>query len=382
MVKNNQEDISYLYWIGGIAVDNAQVCVGDLKCDFKNAIDTAGDGINDDGSWHYDIFQNLNDNNQSDSIIFSNGCDGLYTYYVGVDQFNAIKKIFVEVQYPEFSNFKNEGNKSKSGRSYLPYRWGKLVFNDQFTSKLDNFEKSILSRDKIINPARIKLFDLPITSGFIMIDDSPPFYKYKFGDEDEEFTSEELKEINDDIEENYINKKSIPVDFDQVFPVTNKSYPVYAYCYSNESDDYNYNFVKIVIEDIEGCYLSKDVDGNLIFERKNKKSKMVENIINKKYKTASLDNIDLRKSTSLKHLKGLDDVEHLTLKGLEGDQAWDIKFIAELKHLKKITLDNCVPGIHMDLANNFLIRPKIDRYGHYSFGNVYRKKTYQIYKKS
>mgnify|MGYP007000242386 CR=1 len=57
---------------------------------------------------------------------------------------NAVKKIFVEVQHSEFSNFKNEGNKSKSGRSYLPYRWGKLVFNDQFTSKLDNFEKSIL----------------------------------------------------------------------------------------------------------------------------------------------------------------------------------------------------------------------------------------------
>ena len=78
-------------------------------------------------------------------------------------------------------------------------------------------------------------------------------------------------------------------------PIKNGNYPCYVHTYPDKSDDeYDFNYVKIVVEGIEGCYLSRDQKGKLVFNKRQKESSFIKEHIKNKSKTISLDQIVLR----------------------------------------------------------------------------------------
>ena len=119
-----------------------------------------------------------------------------------------------------------------------------------------------------------------------------------------------------------------------ILPVKKRSYPTYLHCYSVPDEDEkpsalhagmnNYEYVKIVVEGIEGCYLNKNKEGKLCTNKLFKESSYIRNAVNKKLKSLEIDKIDLRDSSSLKELEKLTFVEELTLWGLDKITNWDI----------------------------------------------------------
>ena len=92
---------------------------------------------------------------------------------------------------------------------------------------------------------------------------------------------------------------------------------------------HNYDYVKIVVEGLENCYLNKNKKGKLVVNKKFEESSFVRNAIDNKSKSISIDKIDLRKSDSLKELEKLGFIEDLMLYGL--DDHYKLGFIIKIK---------------------------------------------------
>lgn len=392
-VEKNKNLITDVYLVGGIAVDIAQIGISCMESQYKKTLNTGVNyQFNKDENWHKKSFNKI-PKSRYDSLIYYYGVDGLYTTAVGVNFQNQVKKIFVECQVSEYTNFKNNRGhceKKISGSVHQSYPLNTLIYNDQFFSHLKAHEKLALIREKVSNPVRIKLLDLKIESGFIFISDQPPLWNSEFDEKGKNDT--EKSEILKNIREKYQNESVTPIDYEQAVPVNNGTYPVYAYCYNEDKySEFSTKFVKIVIEDIEGCYLNKNSKGEMIFERNFMNSYMIERVQKKQYKIVAIDKIDLRNTKSLVHVKDLRHVEKLTLKNLNNftlnnkdphyqRNSWDVSPLSSLTKLKKLTLDNCDMSLHVELAKKGFIKPKIDRFGQYKVKDLgYIKKTYEVY---
>ena len=99
MKKKNKDPypITDVYHVTDTLVDGACVVVTDLCENLSNSIDTY------EGS----IFDDLKkiDSKKFNSISVSNGADGCYPVWVGVDKFNKVKKIFASVNGGHFGGF-------------------------------------------------------------------------------------------------------------------------------------------------------------------------------------------------------------------------------------------------------------------------------------
>jgi len=153
MSKNKDPfPITDIYLIDMNAVDAAAVTVGDLCENLSNDFKTGSDAF--EISEMLKEFKNINASKKN-SITFSNGADGGYSVYVGVDYKNKIRKIFADANYAEYLHHK-EGT-----LTYHSYSWDLEEFNNQFFKEQKN--KNIFKR--------IKLFDLKTDSGFISVGD-------------------------------------------------------------------------------------------------------------------------------------------------------------------------------------------------------------------
>ena len=108
-------------------------------------------------------------------------------------------------------------------------------------------------------------------------------------------------------------------------------------CIDKSDDEYDFNYVKIVVEGIEGCYLSRDQKGKLVFNKRQKESSFIKEHIKNKSKTISLDQIVLRNSENLDELSRINFVEELELHGLKNIKNWD--GLSKLKNLRTLKLD-------------------------------------------
>jgi len=102
-MKKNKDPypITDVYFLEMNAVNAATVTVGDLCERLTNDFETGFDGmtveeINDEFS--------TADASRKNSISFSNGADGGYSVYIGVDSKNKIRKIFAETKIREKTN--------------------------------------------------------------------------------------------------------------------------------------------------------------------------------------------------------------------------------------------------------------------------------------
>lgn len=150
--KKDPYPITDIYLLEMNAVDAAAVTVGDLCENLSNDFKTGSDAF--EISEMLKEFKNINASKKN-SITFSNGADGGYSVYVGVDSKNKIRKIFADVNYPEYAHYK-EGT-----QTYVSYFWDLEEFNNQFFKDQKNKN----------NQKRIKLFDLKTDSGLISIGD-------------------------------------------------------------------------------------------------------------------------------------------------------------------------------------------------------------------
>ena len=126
-----------------------------------------------------------------------------------------------------------------------------------------------------------------------------------------------------------------------LYPVKNGSYPCYLHTYParDSDDDYSFNYYKVVIEGIEGCYLNKNEKGDLVLNKKYEKSPLVQKHIKNKSKSIKLDQVDLRNSENLDILNELSFIEELELYGLKNIKSWD--GLSKLKNLKTLKLNFC-----------------------------------------
>ena len=156
------------------------------------------------------------------------------------------------------------------------------------------------------------------------------------------------------IQETFYNgfklKEEPTLEHSVTIPIKNGNYPCYVHSYPDKSDDeYDFNYVKIVVEGIEGCYLSRDQKGKLVFNKRQKESSFIKEHIKNKSKTISLDQIVLRNSENLDELSRIDFVEELELHGLKNIKNWN--GLSKLKNLRTLKLVSC--EIQSDQSENF-----------------------------
>ena len=151
-----------------------------------------------------------------------------------------------------------------------------------------------------------------------------------------------LPYIQESLYDGYKIKDEPTLEHSVTIPVKNGLYPCYVHTYPDKDDkdeEYQFNYVKIVVEGIEGCYLTRDQQGRLAFNKKSKESSFLKHHINKKSKIISIDQITLRNTETLDELSKLDFVEELQLHGLKNIKNWD--GLSKLKNLKRLKLISC-----------------------------------------
>ena len=330
-IKSSLYPLTDVYFLHMLYVDVAEVYLKDLEEWHPNELVWEGTG------W-WDNKTIDKPNKKFNALKIRNSADGLYPFYVGVDKYNKINKIFAETQINEYGH-RHKPLQSKTYPLYPSYKWGQSIFDSQFFSIKKN--KEIKKRQ------RIKLFDLNITSNFLILSD------------DNEHMYEHPEELKARYNKMYHSKSSIPTSGKQAFPINNGTYPVYLHCYEKIEKENPYLdeefHIKIVIEDIHGCYLNKDKDGSLVLQRELLPSLAFEEQIKNRVKTAYVDKIDLRDSSSLKIIEKLKDVEILKLCGLENIE--DCSSLYKLKKLKKLYLIDC-GFINLKKENSFEVIKK------------------------
>ena len=153
--KLNTNVIYKTIYLGDFYTGAAQVGFGDLLERFKNFADT-GVGLGGSQKEIVSQIKKINFKNRN-SVIFDNGADGSYPFFVGVDKNNNIKKIIMEANV---SNYDGDN-----------YHASKEEIHDQFFDKRIKFKN-------VINAQRIKLFNFNLKSGLIAIATSDLFHGY------------------------------------------------------------------------------------------------------------------------------------------------------------------------------------------------------------
>ena len=161
---------------------------------------------------------------------------------------------------------------------------------------------------------------------------------------------------NPDVQEmlykGYTLKSNPVLKNNSLFPVKNGKYPCYLHMYpekNNSDDDYSYNYIKIAIEGIEGCYLNKDKEGKIVLNKKFEDNPLIQKHIKNRTKSISLDQVDIRNSENLDILKKLKFVEDLELIGLKKIKNWN--GLTKLENLKTLKLNCC--EIQQDQSDGF-----------------------------
>ena len=161
-----------------------------------------------------------------------------------------------------------------------------------------------------------------------------------------------LPYIQESLYNGYKLKEEPTLEHSVTIPVKNGKYPCYVHTYpdkNDEDEDYQFNYVKIVVEGIEGCYLSRDQKGRLVFNKKSKESSFIKYHIKKKSKTISIDKIALSNTENLDELSKIDFVEELQLHGFQNINNWD--GLSKLKNLKTLKLISC--DVSFEKSENF-----------------------------
>lgn len=177
--------ITDVYLLEMNAVDAAAVTVGDLCENLTNDFKTGSDAFEIN-----ELIKDLSKENalKKNSITFSNGADGGYSVFVGVDSKNKIRKILADANYAEYANYKE----------------GTQTYNS-FYSDLEDFNNQFFNEQNKTNCKRIKLFDLKTNSGLISVGDYGGHLRLLLGD------GEYFKkgEIEDHIDKKYFQKNGI-----------------------------------------------------------------------------------------------------------------------------------------------------------------------------
>ena len=119
MNKKDPYPITDVYHIANTLVDGATVTVTDLCENLSNSFDTDT----------YRIEEEIKkiDTKKFNSISVSNGADGVYPVWAGVDKNNKVRKIFVETNAGSFLDMET--------RALVSWHWNKSDMNDQFFLK-------------------------------------------------------------------------------------------------------------------------------------------------------------------------------------------------------------------------------------------------------
>ena len=214
-------------------------------------------------------------------------------------------------------------------------------YKEVFEIRKNQFEDFIFSIIKDIEPQELKL---------------PQFGKNKIKIEKIEnkltIQTGGLPYIQESLYDGYKLKTEPNLEHSVTIPVKNGVYPCYVHTYpdrSDEDEEYQFNYVKIVVEGIEGCYLSRDQKGRLVFNQKSQESSFIKDHIKKRSKTISIDQISLRNTENLDELSKIDFVEELHLHGFKNIKNWD--GLSKLKNLKTLKLISC--DVSFDQSINF-----------------------------
>ena len=202
-------------------------------------------------------------------------------------------------------------------------------FKEVFELRKNQFEDFIFSIVKDIEPQELNLPTFNRTEKKIVNNNKLWFEKLG------------LPTVQDTLFDGFKLKSETSLKETVIIPVKNGNYPCYVHSYPSDTgdDDFKYNVVNIVIEGIEGCYLNKNLQGQLVFNKNYQESGLIKDHIKKKSKKIKIDQIDLRNSESIKELEKINFVEELELHGLMSIKSW--KSLSKLKSLKKLKLVSC-----------------------------------------
>ena len=358
--KNIPKKIEEVYCIGSIPVDTGQISIYDL-----------GEKIINQTLNERELVRNITNNkkivtSKDKGLNISCFADGAYPCYVVVDKNKLIKKILIELtntcgwgsslfheeykvkkieseliskskvpddqQMDMIAGVRSSVDFSSSHRvTYSPWRFLDFIKNEKdFLKKKGN--------------TKTKLFNLEITSDYLIIDDFPGI---------------DIKDIKK------IKNKKLKVKDKFIFPLKNKSYPVYLYQNdkniidtineikkaSNENNDQSPAMFPILsIEGIENCWLQKSSDSSLILvSDENKFRGLSENIKNQiklsdnkhyiELKICQLDIEDFTYIDDLKNILDYSEPKKLILRHFKHINNW--KILHKFFDLDEIHFDNC-----------------------------------------
>ena len=167
------------YHVAYNLVDAATVTVTDLCENLSNNFDTHDEGIVDE-------MTNV-DTRKFNSVSVSNGADGAYPVWLGVDKFHKVRKIFANTNESNTSGFFDD----KNNQEYISWSFQKSDLNDQFFEKNDH------------NLKRLKLFDIKINSSAIYVGDHGGNFAYEHHDEVVKYIDEKYFKENGIYQKNY-----------------------------------------------------------------------------------------------------------------------------------------------------------------------------------
>jgi len=361
--KVKSKKIEEVYCIGSIPVDTGQVSIYDLN--FKNKTKNLNER-----KIVRDIINKKNIKaEKGNSLNITCFADGAYPCYVVVDKNKLVKKILIELtntcgwgsslfheewkvkkiknelisktkvpddqQLDVIAGIRSTVDFSSSHRlTYSPWRFLDFIKNEkEFLKKKGN--------------TKTKLFNLDIKSKHLIIDDFPSVKQ------------KDIKKISNKSNESFKIEDKI------IFPLKNKTYPVYLYHSDNAIDDTINEIKKAVdenndqspamfpilsIEGIENCMLKKSSDTSLVLKHEDKKSKdFSENIKsqiklsgNKNYIELKICQLDIGDFTNIDELKNILDYaepKKLVLRHFKHINNW--KILHKFFDLDEIYFDNC-----------------------------------------
>ena len=300
---------------------------------------------------------------KSNSFEFTSLSDGAYPFYVSIDKDKKVQNIYFELK-----------NNCGWGSSMFFERPERLIKEKEMIKKMPegyqldmtlapamavkfgsrnrktyySFSHWEIDGEKFIknnNNIKKKIGDLKINSNLIVLDDTG-----------------NLDRLDENIDTLKIYKKCIKeknyygVDdglaFERItIPVKNKEYPIFIHHkYISEKEEVKELendfprggltaaiFPIISIQNIEGCYLSKDKDAKLIFKKEKDKglSENLKTQIKKKEKNLSICQLDIDNLSSLNFITKLNHkIDRLSLVGFEHIDNWEP--LLKLKNIKKL----------------------------------------------
>ena len=319
-----------------------------------------------------EIIEILQDNNfrpsKTNSFDISSFADGAYPFYVKINNNKKVETIYFELrnncgwgssmffERPErlINEIKIKKSMPKEFQLDMTIPPAMAVsFKTRNRKAYFSFDSwNIDGKDFNKNKKAIKkkLGYLDIKSNLIVLDD--------FG---------KIDKLDENINKKEIYKKAIKqttyygVDdglaFERLYiPVKNKTYPVFIHhIFKSEKEelkDLEGDYPKaglvspifpiISIQNIEGCYLTKDKDAKLVFTKKEEKkiSENLNNLIIKKEKNIKVCQLDLENLSSLTFLNKFNHkLESITFFGLKNIDDWSL--LLKIKNVKTLLFSSC-----------------------------------------